>query len=285
MAVPCDVQAGQYNVRGISLGGVQTCLQIPQLSLLFDVGHCPRSFSATNNLFLTHGHGDHSGGLIGMLSLRLLHGIKKPLMVYAPKYMVDGLKAAVEAYESFQDFPYRWVLNPVGPGDEIPLQKTVVMRPFDSDHVIETQGYTAWETVDKLRDEYKTLPGAEIGRLRHEGADIFDRIERPLVTFPGDTRLAVVDRHPHLLESRVLILEATYLDEQRTVAQCHQFGHVHLDEIIERAADFKNEHLVLTHFSQSYPPHEVQRIIDKRLRPHVTCKVHALTPTDGVWPG
>ena len=73
MAIPVEVQAGQVTVRGLSLGGVETCLQVPQFDLLFDVGHCPRSFAGTGRLFITHGHADHAGGLVGPAGLSMTH--------------------------------------------------------------------------------------------------------------------------------------------------------------------------------------------------------------------
>ena len=285
MAVPCQVTAGQFTINGISLDGVETCLQVPQLKLLFDVGHCPRSFASAERLFLTHAHGDHAGGLINMLSLRLLLGLETPLSIYAPQYMTDALATAIGAYESMQGHPYKYTLQGLKAGDVVPLSKKLEMRTFSSTHIIEGLGYTAVEHVRKLRDEFKGLPGPEIGALRKQGADIFDEHERPLLSFPGDTSAAVLDSEPHLLQSRVLILEATYLDDRRTAAQCRQFGHVHLDELIERASDFENEHLVLTHFSQSYSPAEARSIVEERFAGQVKPNVHVFAPLSGPWPG
>ena len=284
MALPCEVLAGQYTVRGISLGGVQTCLHVPQFDLLFDVGACPRSLAATSRLFLTHGHADHCGGLIQLLSLRLLIGVKKPLQIYAPEYMVQPLRQAIAAYEAMQRYPYRYQLTTVAAGDEIPLAGNQVMIPFTSDHVMETLGYTVWERVKKLKPEFLELPGPEIGRRKRAGDDLFDRVERPLLSFPGDTRIGVVEQNPHLLQTHVLILEATYIDDRKTPEQCDKHGHVHLDQILERATAFQNQHLVLTHFSQSYRPREIEAIVAERTV-SLTPEVHVLVPKANTWPG
>jgi len=267
------------------LGGVQTCLQIPQLNIMFDVGHCPRSLASTPRVFLTHAHGDHSGGVIGMLSLRLLMGIKEPLLLYMPEYMATPMQQAINAYESMQGHPYRFEIHPLNVGDTVDLGNRRIMHTFQSTHVIPGLGYTVVETVNKLRDEYKDLPGPEIGKMRHAGADIFDRLERHLVSFPGDTSAAVLDQTPALYQSQILLLETTYIDDRRTVAQCRKFGHIHLDELIERAALFDNQHLVLTHFSQSYTPPEIHALIQERFAGLVRSQVHPFTPTDGRWPG
>ncbi len=284
MPAPCQITVGQYTINGMSLGGVQTCLQVPQLGLMFDVGHCPRSLVSTPRVFLTHSHGDHSGGIIGMLSLRLLMGIKEPLQLYMPEYMATPVRQAITAYENMQGHPYRYEIHPLNVGDTVALNKQQVVHTYESTHVVPGLGYTVVETVKKLRDEYKDLPGPEIGKLRLSGADIFDRRERPLISFPGDTSTDVLDKVPALYDTQILVLESTYLDDRRTVAQCRKYGHVHLDELIERADRFNNQHLVLTHFSQSYPIREIHDLIEKRFAPIVRPEVHPFTPTTGYWP-
>lgn len=285
MAVPCEVQTGQLSIRGLSLGGVETCLQVPQLDLMFDCGHCPRSLSGTSRLLLTHGHADHCGGLIGYLSNRTLTGPHKPLEIWAPEPIVEGLRRAIMAYESIQTFPYSWTLTAVSPGDEIPLRRGLVARVFRSVHVVHTVGYTVWETVKKLKSEFRELPGPEIARRKHAGEPLFNDVTRPVLSFPGDTCFKVVDQQPHLLESKVLLLETTYIDPRRSVEQCHRHGHVHLDEVIARAADFKNEHLVFTHFSQSYRPRECHEIVAERTQGLFAPEIHVFAPTEGSWPG
>jgi len=260
-------------------------MQVPQLGIMFDVGHCFRSLASTPRLLITHGHGDHCSGLVAMLSLRLLQGLQEPLQVYAPEPIVEALKTVVRCYESIQGHAYRWEITSVAPGDEFALDSRRHVRVYDSPHVIPTVGYTVFERVNKLRDEFKHLPGAEIGRRKHAGDDIFDRIERQLISFPGDTSIEVFDRYPELLTANVLLLEATYLDERRTPQQCIQHGHIHLDQVLERAEAFENEHLVFTHFSQSYKPKEVVDIVRKRTAGRLKPEVHVLTPMAKVWPG
>ena len=285
MAIPVEVQTGQLTVRGLSLGGVETVLQIPQLDLLFDVGHCPRSFAGTSRLFLTHGHADHAGGLVNMLSLRLLLGMRAPLKVFAPAPITGPLRRAVEAYAEIQGLPFLWELTALGPDDEVSIAGRNLVRPFVSQHVIPTLGYTVWENVDKLLPQFRHLAGPEIGRRKRAGDDLFERVARPIVSFCGDTRIETLDMNPHLYRSRVLILEATYVDERRTPAQCTEHGHVHLDQILERAALFENEHLVLTHFSQSYRPMEVHEIVRRRTAGRLRPEVHVFAPEGGSWPG
>ena len=67
-----EVRAGPYTVRGVSVGGIYTALQVPELDLALDCGVAPRSFAGARTLLLSHGHVDHSGALSALLGIRSL---------------------------------------------------------------------------------------------------------------------------------------------------------------------------------------------------------------------
>ncbi len=285
MAVPCTVTAGQLSIRGLSLGGIETSLHCPQLGVAFDCGHCPRSLVSTPRLFITHGHADHAAGLVPWLSLRLVYGFPEPLDVFAPEWLVPALRTVVAAYESVQTFPYRVRFHALEAGSEVPLPGGRFVRAFRSPHVLPTMGYTVWERVTKLLPEFSSLPGAEIAARKRAGEALFSSLDRPILSFPGDTTIGVLDKQPHLYESRVLLLEATYIDDKKDVAACLQHGHVHLDQVLERAEHFRNEHIVFTHFSQSYTPREAEAIVRARTQGRFAPEIHAFVPSEDSWPG
>jgi ribonuclease Z len=66
-----------------------------------------------------------------------------------------------------------------------------------------------------------------------------------------------------------------------SVEKARSKGHVHLDEIAERADLFENEALLFTHFSSRYQPYQIERALDRRLPPHLRERVHALLPPVG----
>lgn len=285
MSVPCALKAGQATIRGLAIGGIESCYQVQPYGLLFDVGHCPRSLAVTPRLFITHAHADHAAGLVGLLSLRLVYGAPEPLQVYAPEWMVEPLKDVVAAFERMQPKPYSVEWHPMTAGSEVALPGGRLVRAFRSPHVVPTMGYTVWESVSKLKPELVGIAGPELAALRRAGHTIQDTTQRPVFSFPGDTTIGVLDKQPHLLETRCLLLESTYLDDKKTAQQCLDHGHVHLDQVLERAADFKNEHLVLTHFSQAYRPDEAKMIVSKRTAGRFTAEVLAFAPEGKSWPG
>ena len=75
------------------------------------------------------------------------------------------------------------------------------------------------------------------------------------------------------------------LDERKAKAHSRSRCHVHLDEILERADSFENEHLVLMHFSQFYSPDEVRAILQKRCPSRLLERLVVFAPKRGPWPG
>ena len=51
---------------------------------------------------------------------------------------------------------------------------------------------------------------------------------------------------PWLAEVEVLVVECTFLRPSEH-ERARRFGHMHLDDLVERAAGLRNRHLVLTH--------------------------------------
>jgi len=48
-----------YSIEGISVGGQETCIIIPEFKCTFDIGRCPSRAINQNFLFITHAHLDH----------------------------------------------------------------------------------------------------------------------------------------------------------------------------------------------------------------------------------
>jgi ribonuclease Z len=278
------VKAGRYTIRGISVGGVYTTLLVPELSVMFDVGVAPRSFGSADALFLSHGHADHIGALPGLLGLRGLMR-RGPLRLFMPKQIVDTVVEAMTMMSKLQR--YELTIEPVGlePGDEVHLSNDVYARAFPTFHPVPSLGYQLFRRVKKLRPELRGLPGPEIAERRKGGEDVHVIDERLEVAYATDTLVKVLDETPSILESRVLIVECSFLDDRKSLEATHAGCHIHLDEIVERAAEFDNEHLVLMHFSQIYAPAEVHKIIEARLPADLFERVVVFAPDRGYWPG
>ena len=280
-----ELQAGPYTIRGVSVGGVYTSLQVPQLGAVLDAGLPLRSFAGTDRIFLSHGHPDHAGALGALLGIRRLIGKGAP-QVFAPAEIVPQLQETLAAQSRLHHCDLSVQAVPLLPGDEHELGAGLWVRALRTHHPVPSLGYQFLRRVTKLRPEYRALPGEEIARLRREGTPgVFEQSDRLELAYVTDTLARVLETSPELMRSRVLILECTFVDARHSVEDAQQRAHLHLDELVARAEQFQNEALVLMHFSQSLAPAEVHAQVRGRLPPSLQQRVHVFAPASGPWFG
>lgn len=279
------VSAAGYTVRGVSVGGVYTCLRIPELGVVLDAGLAPRSFAATDRIFLSHGHVDHLGSLSTLLGIRALAGKSAPPRVFMPAEITQHVVEELAISSRMQRYDLAIDPVPMRPGDEADVRNDLRVRAFRTHHPVPSLGYQFFHRVQKLKPEFAHLPGPEIGARRKAGEDLFEAKERLEVAYATDTLLRVIDTSPSILKSRVLIMECTFLDERKSLAASRQGCHIHLDELLERADAFENEALVLMHFSQIYEPQEVRDILQDRCPKELFRRIVVFAPNSRTWPG
>jgi ribonuclease Z len=278
------VTAGPYTIRGLSIAGLQTSLFVRELGALFDVGIAARGSAGAENIFLSHGHADHCGALVTLLGMRGLMRLPPP-RIFLPAEISDAVQEAVDLFSKGQRNQFKLIADPMLPGEERELRPDLRVRAFRTHHTGPSLGYQFFARVPKLKAEYRELPGAEIAVRRKRGDDLFDYEERLELAYATDTLLRVVDSMPSLLRTRVLILECSFLDERKDVSASRAGGHIHLDELLERASEFEDEALVLMHFSQMYAPREVHAILERRCPAELRRRLVVFAPSSGPWPG
>jgi len=262
-------------LRALSVGGLETCFWLPRWKVALDIGRCPLEVVDCRTVLFTHAHMDHLGGIAYHTATRALR--KQPPPVYVvPPHCAEDLGRLFEAWRALDrsDMPHERVV--LGPGEEHRLANGMLARPFSSPHSAPCQGYGLWSQKEKLKPEFQGLEGRELARLRREGVVLCDRVETPELAFAGDTRIEVVEREEVVRRARVLLLECTFVDERVSVAEARAKGHVHLDEIAERAELFRNEVILLTHFSARYRPQEVRAALAAKLPPGLLGRVTPL---------
>jgi ribonuclease Z len=278
------VTAGPYTIKGISVAGIYTSLYVRELGSLFDVGIAARSCAGAENVFLSHGHADHCGALVALLGMRGLMRLPPP-RIFVPAELLEDTREALALFSRGQRYEFSIVAQPMSPGDEHVLRPDLSVRAFRTHHTGPSLGYQFFTRVPKLKTEYLGLPRKEIAERRKRDEPIFDYEERLELAYATDTLLSVIETSPSLLTTRVLILECSFLDERKTITSSRTGGHIHLDELLEKAAAFQNEAIVLMHFSQVYAPAEVHRILRRRCPPALWDRIVVFAPTAGAWPG
>lgn len=268
-----------YAIRALSIGGIETCFEIPAFDVLLDIGRCPPGSERRSTLLLTHAHIDHAAGLPYFISMRALMKHSPP-RVFCPQPAHEHLSRILHEWTELQADADRCALTGVKSGDVIPLANDGYAKVYGSPHRIATCGYTLYKRIRKLKPELVGVAPEEIARRARAGESVDIVTERAEISFPGDTKIDVVENEPSVREARVLLLECTFMESKVSVQKARAGGHVHLDEIAERASLFANEVILLTHFSRRYRSQEIREAVDKRLPPELRQKVRLLIHHD-----
>jgi ribonuclease Z len=251
-------------IEAHSVGGIETAIHLPRWRVALDVGRCPAELVARDRILFTHGHMDHMGGVAYHCATRALRGMGPPTY-YVPRSYARALERLLEVWRTIDhsEMPHRTVA--VEAGEEVALRPDLVAKPFRSFHTTPVLGYAVCSRREKLRGRYLGLPGDELRALRAAGEDLTETLDVPELAYCGDTTVEVVEREELVRRARVLVLEATFVDERVSVADTRAKGHVHLDELAERADLFENEAILLHHFSARYRASEILAALDARL--------------------
>lgn len=265
-------QHAGLTIEGYSRAAVQSYWRIPELKLGFDLGAQPWDFMGTPSWFLTHTHLDHIAALPVYVARRRMMKMEPPT-IYLPEPMVDDVRRLLLIMQRLDRGRQNCTLNGVKPGDEIALSRDHVVSVFETTHTVPSVGYLVWDRRNKLKEEYQGLAGDQIRDLRLSGVQVTREIRTPILAYTGDTSPAAFDKYAPLFDVKVLITEMSFIREKHRREKIHKFGHMHLDDFIERAERFKNELIVVGHFSTRYHANEVRQVVERKLPPSLRDRV------------
>lgn len=250
--------------RGVSIAGRETWFHVPSLDLALDVGRGPAEVVPVPNLLLSHAHLDHAGGLAYWASQRRLLRLARARVLTEPE-AVPAWKAILELHGGLEGVSYDVDVEPLAPGGTADLRRDLSVTAFRADHRVPSLGFVASEVRRRLVPEWRGRPEAEIREAIARGETVTRPSPRPLLAFSGDSGAGLFESAPReAFEAKVFLLECSFVaDEDRPRAR--RFGHLHLDDVAERAEAFANEALVLTHLTLRSTPEELRRAIARRL--------------------
>ncbi|MEC7949100.1 MAG: MBL fold metallo-hydrolase [Myxococcota bacterium] len=264
-------------VDAVSVGGLETCIQLPGLDVAFDMGVCPPRAVARTHVLFTHSHIDHMGAVAAHCATRSLMGMAPP--TYAvPAERVDAFHELLSVWRRLDGSALPCTVIPASPGTEVPLGRGRVGRAARSLHRVPCLSWSIWSHKKKLAPAWLGASGREIAAARARGEDVEVRKETCEVAFTGDTLVEAIEREESLRTARLLIMEVTFLDDRVSVAAARDKGHIHLDEVVARADIFANEHILFTHMSARYRQQEAEEILARRLPPSLRERVTLLPP-------
>jgi len=228
--------------------------------ILFDAGEGASSILgnkafAVRRVFLSHGHADHIGGLVGLINIRnnAMGDREKELTVYYPKgnYLVTEMMNFIARTNRRLSYPLEWV--PLQPGDRVEIlagQLPRYVEAFPTVHVHNeiSLGYNVVEVRHRLRPELAGASQEEIVQLvKKKGKDaVTASYDQRLFSYGGDS---VAIKPAYIKETEVLCHDTTFLDERDR----KEYKHATLAEAIAtaRQAGVKKE-LICFHISSRY---------------------------------
>jgi ribonuclease Z len=257
-------QHAGLTIEGYSRAAVQSYWRIPELKLGFDLGAQPWDFMGTPTWLLTHTHLDHIAALPVYIARRRMMKMEPPT-IYLPEPALEDVRRLLLVMQRLDRGRMVCEMHGVKAGDEIELSRDHVVTPFPTTHTIPSLGYVVWERRFKLKEEYHGLAGEQIRDLRLSGVAVTREVRTPLVAYTGDTSPAGLDGYPPVFQAKVLITELSFVRPNHRREKIHKFGHMHLDDFVERADKFQNELIICAHLSTRYHPQEVRRAVDAKL--------------------
>lgn len=251
-------------------------LQLDQQSSLwlFDCGEgtqhqvlrSPLRLSQLERIFITHLHGDHLFGLVGLLASRSLQdGIQTPVTLYGPDGIEEYLRTSLEVSRTRLQYPLR--IETIRPGLVCSTDKVEVFTA-PMLHGIAAFGYAVQERVQPGRFDVEKahalgIPEGPLFGILKRGESVTledgrvidgkllvgeERQGRKIV-FCGDTTFT-----PNAValakDADLLIHEATYCEADRPLALRANHSTAVMAAEVARQANVQM--LVLTHFSARY---------------------------------
>ena len=260
-------------IEGYSRAAVQTYWRIPELKIGFDLGAQPWSFMGTPTWFVSHTHMDHVVALPVYVSRRRMMKMEPPT-IYLPEHAVDLVGRVLRVFSRLDRGRLPCTLVPTRPGDEIELSREHVVTVTPTTHTVPSLGFVVWERRRKLKPEYHGLAGQQIRDLRLGGTEVTDEHRFPRFAYLGDSSPDGLDASPAMYEADVLIAEMTFVAPGHRKDKIHKFGHMHLDDLIERRERFRNQLIIAAHFSTRYHPKQVRHYVEKALPDMLDGRLH-----------
>ena len=231
-------------------------------------------FKHINQILITHGHLDHILGLAGLLSTFMRWETIDSLEIFGPRLAlerIDDLLTRVVLRGAQPPMPLNLV--PVTPGVFLELEDFTVSAFPVRHRASESLGYLFEEKSRRpFLPEKADALGVPVGPVRRdlvEGKPI--RLADGRVIEPedvlGESRPGTKFMHvgdtgetdslvPYAQGADGLVIEATYLEEERDMAR--QYGHLTAKMAGELARKAEVKKLILTHLSRRYREKEVQ---------------------------
>jgi len=224
-------------------------------------------FSKINHIFISHLHGDHVFGLVGLVTTFAMLGRKTELHIYGPKGIQEMIRTTLRLSGSFVSYDLCFQELESTESQIIFEDKKVVVKTIPLKHRIYTNGYLFQEKTKPRKlniEKIKHYPidkcyfqniknGKDIilnnGQIIANSEITFDPEEPKKYAFCSDTiyNEAIV---PIIKDVDVLYHESTFLEKDKQYTE--KTMHSTAKQAAEIALKANAKNLILGHYSTRY---------------------------------
>jgi len=224
-------------------------------------------FSKINHIFISHLHGDHFFGLVGLISTFSLLNRATDLHIYGPKGIKEIIKLQLRLSNSWTNYGLHFHELESNESQLIYEDDKVTVKTIPLKHRIYTNGFLFQEKLDKRKLNVDAVKNFEIDKCYYQniknGKDItlddgrlienyrltFDPIPPKNYAFCSDTAYdeSVL---PLLNDVDVLYHESTFLESEENLAK--KTLHSTAKEAATIALKANVKQLILGHYSTRY---------------------------------
>ena len=241
-------------------------------------------FTKINHIFISHLHGDHFYGLIGLLSTYGILSREKELHIYGPKGIKEVTLLQLKVSKSHANYPIIFHELNSKESELIFEDDKVSVKTIPLKHRVYTNGYLFTEKEKPLKlhidniKQYKEIDRADYNNIK-AGKDITlstgEIISNSELTLPPKQPLSFAfcsdtvykpDIVPIIKDADLLYHEATFLNDREDLAK--KTKHTTSKQAAQIAKDANVNQLILGHYSGRYKDislfkKEAKEIFDK----------------------
>lgn len=224
-------------------------------------------FSKINHIFISHLHGDHFFGLIGLVSTFMLLNRTTKLHIYGPKGIKEIINLQLRLSNSWPNYDLVFHELESKESEVIFEDEKVMVSTIPLKHRIYTNGFLFQEKIAARKLDLNAVQNYEIDKCYYQniknGKDIeledgrviknheltFDPVSPLNYAFCSDTAYdeSII---PYIKEVDVMYHESTFLDSEEDLAEKTMHSTAKETAIIALKANVKQ--LILGHYSTRY---------------------------------
>ncbi len=224
-------------------------------------------FNQVKHIFISHLHGDHFYGLIGLLSTLSLLNRTTPITIYAPEGAQEILNIQFKYSGTYLSYPLHFVELKSTKSELICDEEKFIVKTIPLEHRVYTNGFLIVEKEGKRKLNLQKVEELKIDKAYFKkivnGEDVISDdgslIKNEEVTFPPDPVKSYAycsdttykpDIIPIIKNATALYHESTFLELHKNL--CAKTKHSTAKQAASIAKQANVGHLILGHYSARY---------------------------------